>query len=70
MAKRIVWLRVTDDDLQLPVAVADSSKELAELCGTTQDAIISAVSHAKRRGNRSRYVKVYIEEDDNDINTG
>lgn len=62
----MVWLKVTTDDLELPVAVADSASELAEICGTTRNAIMSTICHARRYGYRSRYVRVYIEEDEYD----
>ena len=55
-----VYMCVTDDELELPVAVADTARELAKLCGTTENAIHSAISHAKKRNvtGRSIYQKV------------
>lgn len=59
-----IWLQVTLDKYEFPVAVADTAEQLANLVGCSQNNIYSCVSHAKRYGYRSRFVKVEIEEDD------
>ena len=66
-----IWLKVTSDDYQLPMCVADSANELAEMCGdVTAQAIREYAAHYK-----SGYVKtpkyIYIqlkevEEDEDD----
>lgn len=61
---RTVWLKVTIDKYELPVAVADSSAELARICGTTAQSIQSSMSHAKHDGRRSPYRKIRVEIDD------
>lgn len=63
-----VFMMVTQDKYELPVAVAGSSGELAKIIGAKSgDTILSAVRHAKRRNGRSKYVVVDIEEGDDDI---
>lgn len=57
-----LWMMVTNDKYELPMAVADSAEELARMTGTTANVIYSAVSHAKKLGYKSIYVKVEIEE--------
>lgn len=57
-----LWMEVTQDEYELPVAVADSRRELAELRHTTIAAISCAIYQAKSRKKRSRYVKVKIED--------
>lgn len=59
-----IYMCVTDDELELPVAVADTARELAKLCGTTENAVHSALSHAKHRNvtGRSIYHKVTVNE--------
>jgi len=42
-----VYIKVTRDKYRLPVAVADTAKELAELCGTNVNVIYSSISHGK-----------------------
>jgi len=56
-----VYERVTHDKYELPLAVADSEQELAEILGVS----ISAVSHGLKRyrtGVNSIYQEVEIEE--------
>jgi len=48
MGKIKIYMKVTKDRYSLPVAVADSPKELAALCVVSQNAIYSAFSHEKR----------------------
>ena len=61
------WMKITMDDLELPVAIADTAEELAAMCGTTTNTIYSAVSHANADGTRSSYKRVdRIKEDETD----
>ena len=60
----IVYMEVTEDEYELPVAVAGSSEELARIVGTTGNAIKSAISHVESgRRKKSRYVRVYVEDE-------
>lgn len=47
-----IWMKVTLDQFQLPVAVADSARELAELCGTTPENIY--LQRSRHRNNMER----------------
>lgn len=47
-----IYMKVTRDKYRLPVAVADSPKELAALCGVSPNAIYSGFSHEKREERR------------------
>ena len=40
-----IYLKTTTDKLELPIAVAGSSKELADILGTTRDVVLSSISH-------------------------
>lgn len=40
-----IWMKVSHDKYELPIAVADSASELAKLCGTTPNVIYSQRSH-------------------------
>ena len=42
-----IWMKISNDAYELPVAVADSADELAMLCGTTANVIYSQMSHYK-----------------------
>ena len=62
-----VWLKVTTDRYELPVAVADTGEELARICGVSGNNVYSTMSKAKRLGHRCQYVRVKVEEDN--VNT-
>ena len=53
----IVWMKVTHDEYELPVAIADSCKELAEKLGKTANNISSSITRSARRGNWTPYRK-------------
>ena len=36
----IVWMLVTKDKYQLPIAIADTSTELAKICGVNNRTVI------------------------------
>lgn len=58
-----VWMEITKDQYELPIHVADSAKELAELTGAKNAAtILSAIYHTNKRGGKCKYIKVPIEE--------
>lgn len=59
-----IWLKVTLDKYELPVAVADSAEEMAKLCGVSVNNIYSVRSHARARGHRCRYIVVSVDEED------
>lgn len=47
-----LYVRTTTDELELPVAVADSAKELAEMTGTTVGCVYSSIAHGHKGWNR------------------
>ena len=57
-----LYIKTTMDDLELPVAVAGSAKELAEMTGTTAASVLSSISH-KHKG----WDRVEVEDDDENI---
>lgn len=59
----VVYMKVTDDVYELPLAVADSIVELSEMLGVKRQSIYDSMKHVKSRGSWSPYVKVEIEED-------
>lgn len=59
-----LYMYVTFDKYELPLAVADSPRELAEMTGRgTRQTVLSAISHSKYQ-KRSRYHKVEVEDDE------
>ena len=64
-----VYLSVTADKYELPIAIGDSPKELGAILGVTNNAISSAIGHNKTGFIRgTKYIKVWI--DDYDENEG
>ena len=64
MGKIKIYMKVTKDRYSLPVAVADSPKELAALCGVSPNVINSSFSHEKRGDWKSPYVKVVVDDEE------
>lgn len=59
------WMLVTDDELELPLYVADTVSELAEKVGISAPNVISSImSRAKRDGRRCHYIKVPREQEE------
>lgn len=60
-----VWMKVTRDKFQLPIAVADSIRELSQITGHSEDTIRSSISHQKHgRIKRSSFIRVSMEEEE------
>lgn len=57
-----LYLLVTKDNYQLPLAVADSADELARIVGVRQSTIIKSITQRKK----SQYIRIYVdlEEDE------
>lgn len=58
-----VWMRITNDEYELPIAVANSAAELGRICGTNANAIRSAISHVKH-GRKPFTSFICVEIDD------
>lgn len=61
-----LYLLVSQDEYELPLAVTDTMDELARIAGVTGDTVAAAIS---RRGkakhtSHSRYRVVWVEEDE------
>lgn len=66
-----IWIEVTQDEYELPVAVADTARELAEIVGTTTNNIISQCSHRRKgRLKSSRFRMIEIEEEESERTEG
>lgn len=52
-----LYIAVTLDKYELPLAVADTPAELARLMGTTCNSVLSSIAHGEKR-----YKRVLIEE--------
>lgn len=61
MKAKAVYMLVTQDKYELPLVVADSVAELAKLTGQKRSSVASAISHAKKKGFNSRYIRVIVD---------
>lgn len=62
MDKIPIFMAVTKDKYELPVAVADTQWDLARMLGVSEGAISKGIRYADRHGGRkSRYHKVWID---------
>lgn len=62
-----IWMKVTCDELSLPLAVADTSSELAKMCGTTPNTVVSTWSHYRKgRIKHPSFICVDVERDYDD----
>lgn len=61
---RFLWIKVSNDEYELPLAVADSALELSKVLGLKdENSVISSVSRAKRGGYWCKYKRVlYLKE--------
>lgn len=60
---RFLWMEVSKDEYELPLAVADSAAELSEVLGLDADSVMSSYSRAKRKGYWCKYKRVpYLKE--------
>ncbi len=57
-------MKVTRDEYELPLAVADSSAELARIFGVKEGTIRGCVSHARKGVHQKRSVYVSVEFSD------
>lgn len=65
MQKKYLYMAVTPDKYQLPLAVADTVQQLARMVGVTTNSIYSAISHGEARNwKKRRYVRIRIDEEE------
>ena len=57
-----VYMQVTKDEYELPLAITDSIPKLAEMVGVKPKSIYDSMSRAKTLGFRTQYKKVDIGE--------
>lgn len=59
-----IYMVVTNDAYEFPVAMANSVHELAKMIGVRPNSISSSMSHARSRGQRCKYVRVELDEEE------
>lgn len=62
---RVLYLEVTQDAYQLPMAVAESARELALMTGVKPNMVSSSASRAvSRKSKCPRFIKITLDEED------
>ena len=56
-----LWIKTTNDDYELIVAMGDTAKALALECGVKENTIYSALWRAKKHGRKTAYKKVVVD---------
>lgn len=55
-----VYMMISHDEYELPLAVADTIRELARMLGKNPNTISSIMRHARKKGHWCRYIKVDV----------
>lgn len=58
-----LYICITRDKYELPVAVADTQGELAKMCGVSKATVTSSLSHQRHGRWKSIYKEVEVEDD-------
>ena len=61
---RTLYMAVDKNEKDLPLFVSESATEVANWAGVTITNMMSAITHAEKRGTRSRFVRIRLEDDD------
>ena len=57
----VLWLKVTNDKYELPMAVAESSKELEQMLGLSKRTVSKQVRNAERTKRKCQYIKIEVD---------
>ena len=57
-----VWMEVSKDRYRLPIAVANTARELALICGVEESNIVCAASRDKGT-ERRRFIRIIVEDE-------
>lgn len=60
--KRAVYMMITKDKFELPLAIADSAEELAKMVGVLPSGVYSGARNAQKGKRKSKYIRVLIDK--------
>ena len=63
----VIWIKVSHDEYELPLAVADTAEELAKICGISVATIYETRSRHVTKGQWSSYIKVETDVNEVDV---
>ena len=58
-----LYLKTTTDDLELPIAVAESPGELAKILGTSKNSVLSCLGH-----HCAGWIRLEVEDEEEVLN--
>ena len=58
-----LYVKVSEDDLELPEAVAESRAELSRMLGYTKNYAYNCIERAKKNGKKPKVVEVETEDE-------
>lgn len=60
----VLWMKVTDDKYELPIAIAESRAKLARKLGIKPNSIATAIHRAKITGHKQVFIKVIVDDEE------
>ena len=57
----VLWLKITKDKYELPVAVAESPRELEQMLGLSRKTVSKQIWYAKKNKTKCQYIKVEVD---------
>lgn len=60
---KMVYMEVDLANKELPICIADTAAELARMCRTTENNVLSTAAKNKYGRKRGRFVRVWIGDD-------
>ena len=62
--KPALWMVVDLEEEELPLYVARNAQDVADWAGTSRESVMSSISHARERDGKSKFVRIYLDDDD------
>lgn len=59
-----LWMVVDLEEDELPLYVARNAQDVADWAGTSRESVMSSISHARERDGKSKFVRIYLDDDD------
>ena len=60
----LIWMEISRDRFELPLAVADTAYELSKLTGEKVSTIYSCESQARKGGWWSKFIRIETEDEE------
>lgn len=61
--QKYIWMKVSDDEYELPEVIGSSAADLARKCKTTKNSIMTAICNARKYGYKCIYKRVLVMKD-------